>query len=152
MSKLACGCGHTIYDQTDHLPYKARFSADEDARYLDDDLDNLVAFVQARERGEEEQFIEHLCGPLGEVSGAASWYDLRWGLFFTMDRNRDRVKRDMYECEGCGRLWLQVPDSNRFLSYVPEGEARGILRSYNALAEASRTAAPRLSGDSPDTP
>ncbi len=30
MSKLRCLCGHVIVDQTDYLPYKAYFIADED--------------------------------------------------------------------------------------------------------------------------
>lgn len=30
MSKLGCTCGHIIRDQTDRLPYKARFLRDYD--------------------------------------------------------------------------------------------------------------------------
>jgi hypothetical protein len=34
----------------------------------------------------------------------------------------------MYECEHCGRLWIQ-PDTfeNKYVTYLPEGETRGVL-------------------------
>jgi hypothetical protein len=39
------------------------------------------------------------------------------------------VERTVYECENCGRLWIQaMPHTNTWVSYLPESATRGILR------------------------
>jgi len=41
--------------------------------------------------------------------------------------------RDMFECEECGRLWIQAgPNTTEFLSYQPESARRGILSHKGA--------------------
>lgn len=40
-----------------------------------------------------------------------------------------RVRRTVYECESCGRLWLQArPDGPRFCGYAPEAPGTSALR------------------------
>ncbi len=37
----------------------------------------------------------------------------------------------MYECEQCGRLWLDWPPDRTMVSYVPDEETRGMLRAVH---------------------
>jgi hypothetical protein len=130
VSKLRCRCGHTIRDQTDNLPYKAYFVPDEDA---DADMDAVVAqleaFMVAREQGRQGAFIrERLGGAWPDDDNAHTIvYILLTGL-------KMRSGRLIYECESCGRLWIQKHaeyDKNIFASYVPESDERGVLRSQH---------------------
>lgn len=108
MSRLFCTCGHTITDITDYLPYKAYYTPDEDMEQaLHDAEEKYRATVEARERGEVRVFIHPV---------------------FT-------VARVMYECEACGRLWLQTErHTNEFVPYQPESAKRGIL-SHKGVPE-----------------
>lgn len=38
------------------------------------------------------------------------------------------MTRSLYQCTNCGRLWFETHD-DRLVSFVPEGDARGILGS-----------------------
>ena len=55
MSKFRCFCGDTIRDQTDNLPYKAEYFADEDYEaYYGKLVTFLRNLVDATEKGEQE--------------------------------------------------------------------------------------------------
>ena len=47
---------------------------------------------------------------------------------------RLEFSRDVYECQGCGRLWVQEkPGAREFLSFAPEFErGSGVLRPVDA--------------------
>jgi hypothetical protein len=107
VTRLRCICGHIIYDDAvpaDILPYKAYFLPDEDEHpALDLLAKEVAAFIDARERGEQEQYVQEL-EPLPDKSSLkdilvhAFWYpvfELGYG-------------RAMYECEECGRLWMHT--------------------------------------------
>lgn len=53
-----CTCGYIIRDQTDYLPYKAQFipGEDEEANFSMV-IEALVAFITARETGNQEEFL-----------------------------------------------------------------------------------------------
>ncbi len=43
-------------------------------------------------------------------------------------------KQDIFECENCGRIAIQVGQTNHFKFYKPEtGDTRGILGGQNLL-------------------
>lgn len=125
MSKMRCLCGHTIVDQTVPLLYKAEFIADADFEGYSDRFFTFVAdLVKAREQDVflSNNFGENYPRDL-DVSSIVS--DDLVGL-------RVVYGHTMYECENCGRLWIQPdPEKNRFVSYVPEEETRGVLRGRN---------------------
>ncbi|WP_428390660.1 hypothetical protein [Lichenicoccus sp.] len=73
-----CPCGHVIRDQTDCLPYKARYVADQDYA----DLDRMTA----------------------EQIDNAYW----------------DYHREMYQCQKCGRLFLEDQHSQQLLAFKPE--------------------------------
>lgn len=121
--KFKCFCGNIIRDQTDNLPHKAEYFADEDYEANYGELVTFLAhLVEATENGEQAAFRETYPNPK-ELDIADFISDNIAGF-------RARFGHHQYECEQCGRLWLQYdPRNNLYASYAPETEIRGVLRS-----------------------
>ena len=121
-----CLRGHVIVDQTNHLPSKGAFLVDEDDEAAWGKFSAFCAeLVQARENGRQKEYITQ-----------------RFGEEYPLDLQLEDIISDslgslravfghrMYECEQCGRLWLQpIASKNHSISYLPETVERGILRS-----------------------
>lgn len=136
MSKLGCTCGNTIVDQTDFLPYKAYIREDEDTQKPIELLAELLSqYWEARQQGHEAEFIRQF-----ELSQSATeaWVEVLVrqlakkslpqvlsDLIFPFWSNYDRI---VYECEDCGRLWVEM-ENGFFASYLPETDARHVLWS-----------------------
>lgn len=136
MSKLGCTCGNVIRDQTDDLPYKSYIRDDEDVQKPIELLaDMLSQYWEAWQRGQEAEFVRQV-----ELAGGATeeWADVvvrqlakqslsqvLADLIFPFWNNYDRA---IYECEDCGRLWVEM-DDNHFVSYLPETDTRHVLWS-----------------------
>lgn len=136
MSKFGCVCGHTIVDQTDFLPYMAHIREDEDTQKPIELLADILAqFWEARQQGQEAEFLrqfelsygtteewaEHVVRELAGKSLSQVLSDLIDPFW----NNYDRI---IYECEDCGRLWVEM-DNNHFVSYLPETATRHVLWS-----------------------
>lgn len=129
MVHFRCKCGYSIVDSEDFLPYKAYYLPDEDVEVaIKAVIDLLTEFIEARERGEQAQFLAKHKPWLrdGEV------HEVVRNLFSHPTFSRGRP---MYECSRCGRLWLEsLPEPTRKVSYqsmvtyLPESPVRGILR------------------------
>ncbi|MBC8997266.1 hypothetical protein IAI51_12070 [Pseudomonas sp. N40(2020)] len=121
MSKLGCKCGHVITDQTDSLPYKASLLRDEvENKFWDEVHRELKPLVEAAESGDKTSIAD----AFGEFSP----------IFSAADKLQDRISSlyiqrmsTAYECQNCGRLWVQKNNSERFVSYVPEEGAYGAI-------------------------
>ena len=105
------------------MPYKAEYFADEDYEaYYEELVIFLARLVEATEKGEQAAFRREFPNPedldiSGFISDNIAGFHARFGRF-------------LYECEQCGRLWLQYdPRNNLYASYTPETEIRGVLRS-----------------------
>lgn len=139
MGKLGCRCGHVIVDQTDFLPYKAEVLSDQDSGRVWDDTSAAAAEYAALRTAEERRrwiaayFNEHYPS---DMTDAEVIHDILVGGML-------RHGRTLYECQACGRLWLQArPDENRFISYAPdEPGGTGVLQS-DAGPPAGRDALP----------
>ena len=59
MSKLGCICGHVIRDQTDFIPYKARFIRDQDDESYHAYIDDIAAFIDAIKANKRDQWIRN---------------------------------------------------------------------------------------------
>lgn len=138
MSKLACLCGHIIRDQTDFLPYKAYIREDEDTQKPIELLaDTLTCYYEAREQGPEAEveFIRQFYLSRGESERFADMQvqylegkpltTVLSDLIFPFWTNYDRT---IYECEECGRLWVEM-DGNHCVPYLPETDTRHVLWS-----------------------
>lgn len=135
--KLRCLCGHVIVDQTDNLSYKAHLLTDRDyGENFDKFIAYVVDFFLAYAKGEMDIFLnKYYPSPenralfistyLGEDSNLSSIMNDAFFLFI-----HDRL---MYECEQCGRIWIQTNlDENHmhlYSSYRPESDFRHVLRT-----------------------
>jgi hypothetical protein len=123
MSKLACTCGNIIRDQTDFLPYKARWISDQD----EDDFHHTLATVMAEaasalQQGKWQDFLNRQF-----TSEYPRDLDVQNVLSDLLTSVLIRFSRVLYECEECGRLWLQA-EGNQFLPFLPEQPQRGVLK------------------------
>jgi hypothetical protein len=127
MAKLGCTCGHVISDNTDNLPYKAYFLPDEEVYSTLDIFGGEVAeFLEARERGKQIQWLQ-------EHGGLPRDLTLKRILSRSFLHPIFGAGRMMYECERCGRVWLEAsPNENHYLSYVPESARKGVLTHAGA--------------------
>ncbi|QBD79419.1 hypothetical protein EPA93_26900 [Ktedonosporobacter rubrisoli] len=124
MSKIFCKCGHMIVDQTDNLPYKASVIADQDEELLYDDFFPFIeGLFEAKEHGLLAEYLE-------EQFGSGYPNDLKIRSIISDAFPYALHSRRLYECEQCGRLWIQVhPQKDIFTSYLPESSERHVLRS-----------------------
>jgi hypothetical protein len=136
MSHFGCTCGHSIHDQTDFLPYKARIRADEDTEKPIELLaDTLSQHWEARQHGQEAEFIRQVELSRGETEGYAELIvnhlhgkpssEVLCHFIYSFWNKYDCT---LYECEECGRLWVET-ERNRFASYLPETDTRHVLWS-----------------------
>jgi hypothetical protein len=126
MSKMLCSCGHVIRDQTDGLPYKAELYPDVHGEALWDGIVSAAtSLLEALRTGERLRWMrEHfLPGYPADVSDDGMLSDAITGV-------AARLKRDVYQCELCGRLYVQTSSTtNTFVVFVPESpDARNCLR------------------------
>lgn len=132
MSKLGCTCGHTIKDSTDKIPYKALCYADEDTPVYYEDIETLVDLLQAY----AQEAREHALHPQSDEYKLDDRSHIALQITRILSYHHVGHLRDLFECENCGRLWLQVnPSENTYVSYLPEGLARGVLRSHGGREE-----------------
>jgi hypothetical protein len=122
-----------IVDQTDDLPYKGYFYPDEvHDLWLGKLIDLVETLVEERKSGKEWTVLGRplsaVYPPGREVSGYIN-DNIIGRLADTM--------RHMYECEVCGRIWLQMnPDRSEYVAYWPETPAvRKVLSAQGARPE-----------------
>jgi hypothetical protein len=128
MSKLGCPCGNVIPDQTDYLPYKGHVLSD---LHCDDFFEWVVEqtqrYLEATREGRrgawliEEGFKQDYIDL--KLSDSEVLHDLIYTRFLTL-------KRDMYECDMCGRLHVQAQNGPRFVAYGPDNGC------FNAVLDA----------------
>lgn len=136
VSKFGCTCGNTFTDQTDFLPYKAHIREDEDTQKPVEILaDTLSRFWEARQQGQEVEFLRQFAYSKGEPEENAAWEVKEYAgrplpkvLYHLIDPFWNNYDRIIYECEDCGRLWVEM-DNNHFVSYLPETVTRHVLWS-----------------------
>ncbi|MEP0909694.1 hypothetical protein NDI45_02035 [Leptolyngbya sp. GB1-A1] len=124
MSKLGCTCGHIICDQSDSLPYKGRVLKDQDHEaVLEGIASDVASYIKSLLGKDKGEWIAQSPWLQGKENGAVIWdimiqYCLKYPVA-------------LYECENCGRLWVQKGvKSQDFVSYVPENpEIRAVLQS-----------------------
>lgn len=115
MAKLACICDNIIRDQTDSIPYKAHFYRDQDYEHTKHYLDDIADFVEAIKEGQRNKWIREYFKSefhvqltdrdiINDIGANPDWESI------------------MYQCESCGRIWIQRGRQNRYLSFLPEEE------------------------------
>jgi hypothetical protein len=124
MSWFRCKCNHVIDDKYADLPYKGYLYADQDQDRRQSAFEHIADFVTAREHGMQEQFLTRFFGePYPKDLNVA---EVVSDIF---DKITGGTESPLYECEQCGRLWLDSNRSETLLTYQPEQETRGVLNS-----------------------
>jgi hypothetical protein len=103
--KIGCICGNVLRDQTDYIPYKAHFVADQDYEDLLVGIEQQLAGI----------LMQGLSTPTAtnqtKLLGRVLWDAMR------------SYTRTMYQCTNCGRLCLDDPDDLRELQWFkPEDD------------------------------
>lgn len=110
MSKFGCTCGHTIRDQTDCLPYRGDLLKDQDwAAFFVGTREALTGFLAGVRSGDLSEWHRKWPWLKGwdDEDIVASLLDWHWGKYRIV----------VYECEQCGRLWVQTGTKSDF--FVP---------------------------------
>lgn len=126
MANLACRCGAVISDGSDNLPYKANFFPDRAFGELYDWLnDELTSYAAAVEAGRREDWVRARSSDPKFHLGLPET-DLLNDLIVAQLMIRSRTS---YECERCGRLWVES-QGDKFDCYLPEsGRPNGPFRT-----------------------
>ncbi len=119
MSKFGCTCGHVIRDQTDYLPYKGQVLKDQDHEaFFAGTADALVAYLAGVRSGDLAEWHSKWSFLRGKTDEHVAWSLMGW--FWR------KFAVDVYECEQCGRLWVQEgTESQRFVPFTPEDASSG---------------------------
>src|SRR5690242_13511496 len=129
MAKFGCTCGHVIRDQTDNLPYKAELYVHQDWHAIWDYWEKHLLPLMRAGQDESQTFVDPAFPGVGLT--ASELKDRIWDYLIAP---RTTWARTAYECEQCGRVWIQPdPDKNAYVSYLPETEKRGVLRGKAQL-------------------
>ncbi|MCT4622692.1 MAG: hypothetical protein N4A46_03640 [Schleiferiaceae bacterium] len=124
MGKLGCKCGHFIVDQADSLEYKGYILPDS---HFDDVSENLTknidSLLEANKNGKRLEWIKEKfkVPPYPtDLKDSSMIYDLL---------NVIDTTQDIFECENCGRIAIQVGQTNEFKFFKPDSNnTKGILR------------------------
>jgi hypothetical protein len=111
--KIRCFCGNVIRDQTDYIPYKAYFVADQD--YFD-----LIELI-------EEELALSFKSLVG-TPPTAGQADSLGRLSHVLRDAMSLYKRPMFQCCNCGRLCLEDPDNRRALQWFQPEDKRAWKR------------------------
>jgi hypothetical protein len=119
MSKFSCTCGHVIRDQTDNLPYKGQILKNQDwESFFSRTVDTLTEYLAGVRSGDLAEWHHKWPFLRGKTDNHVAWPLLGW--FWR------KFSVDVYECEQCGRLWVQAGiESQRFIPFIPEEASAG---------------------------
>ncbi len=126
MSKLGCVCGHVIRDNTTNIPYKAIFLRDQDWKSYTNYRDDIDSFLEALRNGSREKWISDYFSKSypTDLSDSSIIDDI-------ISNHQTEYEGDLYQCENCGRIKIQVQDKNLFASFIPEDDNfRDIFKKY----------------------
>ena len=100
--RFTCKCGQIIRDngQFDHI--KGHILREQSFRVAYEQPSELIAeFIQAVAAGKREEWIERFYGqPYFDTSDSSVVFDI-------IDHARFGMALSVYQCEGCGRLWIE---------------------------------------------
>jgi hypothetical protein len=126
MGKLGCICGHTIADQTDNILYKGYILPDSQldnvSVSLTDSIDSLLDSIKSNKRLEWIKKNFHVPSYPTDLKDSSMIHDL-------LSRKLVSNTQDIFECENCGRIAIQVGQTNQFKFFSPDtDDTKGILR------------------------
>ena len=134
MSKLGCVCGHIITDQSDNISYKAKFIRDQDVEeYSDKYTDDIASFIEAIKNNRRDEWVRnYFPEPYPtNINNASIVFDI-------VSSQTSGFESDLYQCENCGRIKIQVQDKNLYASFLPEDDRyKNIFKKVERQNDAS---------------
>jgi hypothetical protein len=118
MSKIACLCGHIIVDQTDFLSYKGDIIPDVLEPSMFEKLSTIIdSLTDAIENGQREKWInENFSDPYPmDLQYSSMVHDLFLRYYINETKN-------IYQCENCGRILIQIGKSQQYSFFRPESD------------------------------
>ena len=123
--KLRCKCEHIIVDQTDYLEYKGYIIPDTHIEDVSDTLtDNIDSLIEALKSNRRFSWIKNKfqSGYPTTLKDSSMIHDLVLSKIV-------ETTQDIFECENCGRIAIQVGQTNQFRFFSPDSEdTKGILK------------------------
>lgn len=120
MSRLKCRCGHTIANTADNLAFAADIIPDQSFYEFSQRVSEMIdSLIEASKQGKRLEWIKShfTCPPYPtDISESGMIHDL-----LTSQTYYD-LNKTIYQCEKCGRIWIEELDGDRFYSFKPEYE------------------------------
>ena len=120
--EFKCTCGHLVADETDGIPNKAKLVPDIEFETYSDKADAaIVDFITSIMDGRREEWMSrHFTeGYPTDLSNAEMLGDILDWIYLGQTK-------EVYQCDNCGRIWIEKDGVN--MSFMPEGEgSKGIL-------------------------
>ena len=116
-------CGHIILDQRNDLSYKGRILSDRLLDNVSDFLTNTIdELEEANQSNKRLDWINRKFLPPypTDLKNSTVIHDL-------MVRRLMEATQEIFECENCGRIAIEVGQTNRFRFFSPDTDDRGIL-------------------------
>jgi hypothetical protein len=126
MAKLRCKCGHVIADQTNDIPYKGYILPDIKTENVSEALSKYIdSLIDAIQSNKKLDWIEQNFSvppyPT-DLENSSMIHDLLTGKLV-------ETTQDIFECENCGRIAIQIGQTNFYEFFMPESEdSKGILK------------------------
>lgn len=123
MGKLKCRCGHIIVDQTDNLKYKGYILPDVHVDEVVDNLtNNIDSLVEAIKNKKRFEWIKQ------RFNVPPYPTDLKESSLIHDSLNVIHKIQDIFECENCGRIAIEIGRTNKFKFFSPDSDNyKGIL-------------------------
>ncbi len=116
MSKLSCKCGNIIVDQVDSLPNKADIIPDSSFNEFMDHIDSVIeGYLNAEMNNTRDEWFKNNFN-----SGYPSDLPAKEMISDLVFNKYDNIFKQAYQCEMCGRLYVQLQKSESFASFKPE--------------------------------
>lgn len=147
MSKMLCVCGVALSDVLYPCPTEGRlFGEQSEEAWRSELATRLASFFDAVHRGSRCQWLEEHLGPEypQDLADALVIADI-------VDLSQRRYGLAVAECEGCGRLHVEVAvDKNEFRSFTPDepGYHRVLARATPGRQSGTRSDVSQESDDS----
>lgn len=129
MGKLSCTCGHIIVDQTDNLSYKGYIlpdsHVDKVSITLTESIDSLIDSISSNRKLEWIKSNFDAPPYPVDLDNSAMIHDL-------MTKVIVETTQDIFECENCGRIAIQIGQTSQFKFFSPDtDDSKGILIGGN---------------------
>lgn len=116
MGKIRCKCDHIIVNQTDNIKYKGYILpdvyVDEVSLNLTDNIDSLLNAIKV---GRKLEWIRKNFSPSYPTNLKES------SMIHDALNITERIQ-DIFECENCGRIAIEIGQTNRFKFFSPDSD------------------------------